>query len=69
MWSRYAAAQDAQKAIRTFHAMDKFKLAADYDDFLCLLRALCRNMFVEEEELEIHRRLENGKSIQPPHQA
>ena len=24
---------------------------------------------VAEEELEIHRRLENGKSIQPPRQA
>ena len=34
--------------------MDKFKLAADYDDFPCLLRALCRNMFVEEAEELIH---------------
>lgn len=54
MIKRYAAAHDAQKAIRTFHAMDKFKLAADYDDFLCLLHALCRNMFVEEAEKLIH---------------
>lgn len=54
MVKSYAAAHDAQKAIRTFHAMDKFKLAADYDDFLCLLRALCRNMFVEEAEELIH---------------
>lgn len=34
--------------------MDKFKLAADYDDFLCLLRALCINMFAEEAEELIH---------------
>lgn len=49
MVKSYAAAHDAQKAIRTFHAMDKFKLAADYDDFLCLLRALCRNSLLKRQ--------------------
>ncbi|KAH9299179.1 hypothetical protein KI387_030861 [Taxus chinensis] len=50
MIQRYAAAQAIDKAVRTFHAIEKFKLAADYDDFLCLLHALCRYQYLEEAE-------------------
>ncbi|GLJ47368.1 hypothetical protein SUGI_0999740 [Cryptomeria japonica] len=47
---RYAATEAVDKAIKTFHAMEKFKLAADYNDFLHLLRALCRYQYFEEAE-------------------
>ena len=48
--SRYAAANEVSKAIKTFHAMEKFKLNADSSTFYALLHALCKNRNVEEAE-------------------
>ncbi|KAL6009613.1 hypothetical protein ACLOJK_000041 [Asimina triloba] len=48
--SRYAAANEAGKAIRTFQAMDKFKIMADAAAFYTLLHALCKHKNIEEAE-------------------
>ncbi|XP_077214690.1 tetratricopeptide repeat (TPR)-like superfamily protein [Tasmannia lanceolata] len=50
MIKRYAAANDATKAIRTFHAMEKFKITGDLTSFYTLLRALCKHRNIEEAE-------------------
>ncbi|XP_058067684.1 pentatricopeptide repeat-containing protein At1g80880, mitochondrial [Magnolia sinica] len=47
---RYAAANDASKAIRTFEAMDKFRIIADSTAFYTLLRTLCKHNNIEEAE-------------------
>ncbi|KAJ4755000.1 Pentatricopeptide repeat-containing protein [Rhynchospora pubera] len=46
----YAAANQAEKAIKTFYIMDRFKLNADTETFQSLLQALCRNKNIEEAE-------------------
>ncbi|PKA49405.1 Pentatricopeptide repeat-containing protein [Apostasia shenzhenica] len=46
----YAAANEVGKAIKTFHALEKFKVNADHAAFYSLLRALCRNKNIEEAE-------------------
>lgn len=50
MIKRYAAANDAGKAIKTFKAMDKFKITADSTAFYTLLHALCKHKNIEEAE-------------------
>lgn len=50
MIKRYAAANDAGKAIKTFQAMEKFKVTADSTSFYTLLRALCKHENIEEAE-------------------
>ncbi|XP_006845366.2 pentatricopeptide repeat-containing protein At1g80880, mitochondrial [Amborella trichopoda] len=54
MIKRYAAANDVQKAIKTFHAMENFKISADSTMFHTLLSALCKHRNVEEAEELIH---------------
>lgn len=46
----YVAANESEKAIRIFHAMDKFNLFADQSTFYTLLQALCRSGNIEEAE-------------------
>lgn len=48
--SRYVAANEVSKAIKTFHVMEKFNINADSAMFYALLRALCKNRNVEEAE-------------------
>ncbi|KAK1269831.1 hypothetical protein QJS04_geneDACA013676 [Acorus gramineus] len=48
--SWYAASNEAGKAIKTFHAMEKFKLYADTKSFYTLLHALCKHGNIEEAE-------------------
>ncbi|KAJ0989836.1 hypothetical protein J5N97_008192 [Dioscorea zingiberensis] len=50
LMERYAAANESSKAIKTFHAMEKFKIDADSTAFYALLCALCKNKNVEEAE-------------------
>ncbi|KAG6529778.1 pentatricopeptide repeat-containing protein At1g80880, mitochondrial-like [Zingiber officinale] len=50
MMERYIAADEAKKAIKVFHVMEKFKVKADYAAFSALLHALCKNKYVEEAE-------------------
>eukprot|EP01018_Ginkgo_biloba_P038185 Gb_08432 [translate_table: standard] len=50
MIRRYAAAHDVGRAIKTFHAMEKFKFKVDINAFQDLLSALCRYKNVEEAE-------------------
>ncbi|ONK70471.1 uncharacterized protein A4U43_C05F34060 [Asparagus officinalis] len=50
LMGRYAAANEVSKAIKTFHAMEKFKIDADSATFYALLHALCKNKNVEEAE-------------------
>ncbi|KAH7659864.1 Tetratricopeptide-like helical domain-containing protein [Dioscorea alata] len=50
LMERYAAANEPSKAIKTFHALEKFKIAADSTVFYALLSALCKNKNVEEAE-------------------
>ncbi|XP_072992995.1 pentatricopeptide repeat-containing protein At1g80880, mitochondrial [Typha latifolia] len=50
MIERYAAANEACKAIKTFRAMEKFKINADLTAFHALLHVLCKNKNVEEAE-------------------
>ncbi|BAF23340.1 pentatricopeptide repeat-containing protein At1g80880, mitochondrial [Oryza sativa Japonica Group] len=47
---RYAAANEVNKAIKTFDAMEKFKTEADQTVFYSLLRALCKNKNIEDAE-------------------
>lgn len=54
---RYVSANETEKAIRTFHALEKFNLNADLDAFYALLCALCKNKNIEEaEELLLSKR-------------
>ncbi|KAJ3698416.1 hypothetical protein LUZ61_002121 [Rhynchospora tenuis] len=46
----YAATNQAEKAIKTFYIMDRFKLNADTETFRSLLQALCKNKNIEEAE-------------------
>ncbi|KMZ62485.1 Pentatricopeptide repeat-containing protein, mitochondrial [Zostera marina] len=46
----YVAANESKKAIKTFHAMDKFNLSANQSTFYTLLQALCRSGNTEEAE-------------------
>lgn len=50
MMERYAAANEAGKAIKTFHAMETFRINADLTVYYALLHALCKNKNVEEAE-------------------
>uniref|UniRef100_A0A0E0LT45 Pentacotripeptide-repeat region of PRORP domain-containing protein n=1 Tax=Oryza punctata TaxID=4537 RepID=A0A0E0LT45_ORYPU len=47
---RYVAADEVNKAIKTFDAMEKFKTEADQTVFYSLLRALCKNKNIEDAE-------------------
>ncbi|KAK8948499.1 Pentatricopeptide repeat-containing protein [Platanthera zijinensis] len=54
---RYASANETEKAIKTFHALEKFNVEADSAAFYALLRALCKNKNTQEaEELLITKR-------------
>ncbi|XP_068653295.1 pentatricopeptide repeat-containing protein At1g80880, mitochondrial [Aristolochia californica] len=46
----YAAANEPGKAVRTFHAFEKFKITADTSAFFILLSALCKHKNIEEAE-------------------
>uniref|UniRef100_A0A0D3GY92 Pentacotripeptide-repeat region of PRORP domain-containing protein n=1 Tax=Oryza barthii TaxID=65489 RepID=A0A0D3GY92_9ORYZ len=46
----YVAANEVNKAIKTFDAMEKFKTEADQTVFYSLLRALCKNKNIEDAE-------------------
>ncbi|XP_019436156.1 PREDICTED: pentatricopeptide repeat-containing protein At1g80880, mitochondrial [Lupinus angustifolius] len=50
MIDRYAAANNATKAIQTFNFMEKFRLALDQEAFYALLTSLCKHENVEEAE-------------------
>ncbi|KAK9149850.1 hypothetical protein Scep_008607 [Stephania cephalantha] len=50
MVESYAAANDPQKAIRAFEAMEKFRLPQDLEAYHTLLNALCKNGNIEEAE-------------------
>ncbi|KAJ8755125.1 hypothetical protein K2173_018923 [Erythroxylum novogranatense] len=50
MIDRYAAANDAGKAIQSFNIMEMFRLGPDEEAFRFLLRALCKHGFIEEAE-------------------
>lgn len=50
MIERYASANETGKAIKTFHALEKFNVKADLDAFYALLHALCKNKNIEEAE-------------------
>ncbi|XP_020693458.1 pentatricopeptide repeat-containing protein At1g80880, mitochondrial [Dendrobium catenatum] len=50
MMERYVSANETGKAIKTFHALEKFNVKADLDVFYALLRVLCKNKNVEEAE-------------------
>ncbi|KAF8701448.1 hypothetical protein HU200_033614 [Digitaria exilis] len=47
---RYAAANEVNKAIKTFDVMEKFKIEADQATFYSLLRALCKSKNIEDAE-------------------
>ncbi|KAG0479886.1 hypothetical protein HPP92_010744 [Vanilla planifolia] len=50
MMERYASANEPGKAIKTFHAMEKFNLDADLATFYALVRTLCKHKNIEEAE-------------------
>ncbi|KAL6838395.1 hypothetical protein ACP4OV_031801 [Aristida adscensionis] len=50
LMDRYAAANEVDKAIKTFDVMDKFKVEADQTVFYSLLRALCKSKNIEDAE-------------------
>ncbi|KAF8083226.1 hypothetical protein N665_0787s0008 [Sinapis alba] len=50
MIRKYCAVRDVGKAINTFHAYKRFKLAMGIDDFQSLLSALCRYKNVQDAE-------------------
>ncbi|XP_020596141.1 pentatricopeptide repeat-containing protein At1g80880, mitochondrial [Phalaenopsis equestris] len=50
MMERYVSANEVGKAIKTFHALEKFNVKADLDAFYALLHALCKNKNVEDAE-------------------
>lgn len=50
MIERYVSANEVGKAIKTFHALEKFNVKADLDAFYALLRALCKSKNIEEAE-------------------
>ncbi|CAD6265697.1 unnamed protein product [Miscanthus lutarioriparius] len=47
---RYAAANEVNKAVKTFDAMEKFKVESDQSVFYSLLRALCKSKNIEDAE-------------------
>ncbi|KAK8959203.1 Pentatricopeptide repeat-containing protein [Platanthera guangdongensis] len=47
---RYASANETEKAIKTFHALEKFNVEVDSAAFYALLRALCKNKNTQEAE-------------------
>jgi len=47
---RYAAANEVNKAIKTFDVIEKFKVEADQTAFYSLLRALCKSKNLEDAE-------------------
>ncbi|CAM0944421.1 unnamed protein product [Alopecurus aequalis] len=57
LMERYAAVNEVKKAVKTFDAMERFKLEADQTVFYALLRALCKSKNIEDaEELLLTRR-------------
>uniref|UniRef100_A0A9I9DUN0 Pentatricopeptide repeat-containing protein At1g80880, mitochondrial n=1 Tax=Cucumis melo TaxID=3656 RepID=A0A9I9DUN0_CUCME len=50
MIDRYAYANEASKAIKTFHMMEKFRLTPDQEAFHALLNSLCKYGNIEEAE-------------------
>ncbi|XP_022953169.1 pentatricopeptide repeat-containing protein At1g80880, mitochondrial [Cucurbita moschata] len=50
MIDRYAHANEASKAIKTFHMMEKFRLTPDQEAFHALLNSLCKYGNIEEAE-------------------
>ncbi|KAM6602384.1 hypothetical protein CsatA_021993 [Cannabis sativa] len=54
MIDRYAFANDPDKAIWTFHIMEKFRLSPDQEAFYMALNALCKHEFIEEAEEFMH---------------
>ncbi|XP_062194855.1 pentatricopeptide repeat-containing protein At1g80880, mitochondrial [Phragmites australis] len=50
LMERYAAANEVNKAIKTFDVMEKFKVEADQTVFYSLLRALCKSKNIEDAE-------------------
>ncbi|CAG7891667.1 unnamed protein product [Brassica rapa] len=50
MIRKYCAVHDVAKAINTFHAYKRFKLATGIDEFQSLLSALCRYKNVQDAE-------------------
>ncbi|CAN6450373.1 unnamed protein product [Victoria cruziana] len=50
MIKRYCAANDAHRAIKTFHAMEVFKTSISRSTFYTFLRTLCKHRNVEEAE-------------------
>ncbi|XP_038896356.1 pentatricopeptide repeat-containing protein At1g80880, mitochondrial isoform X2 [Benincasa hispida] len=50
MIDRYAYANEASKAIKTFHMMEKFRLTPDQEAFHALLSSLCKYGNIEEAE-------------------
>ncbi|KAL0903192.1 hypothetical protein M5K25_027550 [Dendrobium thyrsiflorum] len=46
----YVSANEIGKAIKTFHALEKFNVKADMDVFYALLRVLCKNKNFEKAE-------------------
>ncbi|KAG9455879.1 hypothetical protein H6P81_000387 [Aristolochia fimbriata] len=47
---RYAAANEPGKAVKTFHAFEKFNITADTNAFFTLLNTLCKHKNIEEAE-------------------
>ncbi|WOL13503.1 pentatricopeptide repeat-containing protein [Canna indica] len=50
MMERYIVADEAKKAIKVFHGMERFKVNADLTAYYALLHALCKNKYIEEAE-------------------
>ncbi|PAN34564.1 hypothetical protein PAHAL_6G120900 [Panicum hallii] len=50
LMERYAAANEVNKAIKTFDVMEKFKVEVDQTAFYSLLRALCKSKNIEDAE-------------------
>lgn len=50
MIDRYAAANNAGKAIQTFQILEKFSMSPDQRTFLTFLNILCKHGFIEEAE-------------------
>uniref|UniRef100_A0ACD5ZZ18 Uncharacterized protein n=1 Tax=Avena sativa TaxID=4498 RepID=A0ACD5ZZ18_AVESA len=50
MMERYAAVNEVNKAVKTFDAMERFKLEADQTVFYSLVRALCKSKNIEDAE-------------------
>ncbi|KAJ1268004.1 hypothetical protein BS78_07G103400 [Paspalum vaginatum] len=50
LMERYAAANEVNKAVKTFDVMEKFKVESDQSVFYSLLRALCKSKNIEDAE-------------------